>query len=271
MLRPLGQTAIDERLATNALMHLLRIRRLSRRPWPVFLVVTMGTIMHDDRGIALDERMWRARSSTATSVSVAVRSAQRGLWLVCVAVCASALAVGSASAAHAKWYVGRTSAHGARSAGSGSARVALRGTIRAAFYYPWFPQTWGRDTQNPFTNYVPTRGRYRTDLSTVRAQIADMQYARVSLGLASWFGQSSNTDTHWPALFQAARGTGFGWAPYYEREGTSDPTPAAIAADLHYLRTRYGGGRRWPCCRARACWCSSTTRTISTPLTAARR
>jgi hypothetical protein len=252
---------------------------------------------------------------------LSVRSAQRGVWLVCVAVCASALALGSASAkdaplvpglvlpkhrltpgAHfaagkakvcntitnlwpehyyepwgartkdrlesklhalvcsgrlslasaqrqeaANWitaykrYVGPTSAHGARSAPSGSARVALRGTIRAAFYYPWFPETWGRDTQNPFTNYVPARGRYRTDLSTVRAQIADMQYARVSLGLASWFGQSSNTNTHWPALFQAARGTGFSWAPYYEREGTSDPTPAAIAADLHYLRRRYGG------------------------------
>jgi hypothetical protein len=151
----------------------------------------------------------------------------------------STAAVGGLTASS---YAGPTSATAARSAPSGSARVALRGTIRAAFYYPWFPQTWGRDTQNPFTNYVPTRGRYSTDLSTVRAQIADMQYARVSLGLASWFGRSSNTNTHWPALVRAARGTGFRWAPYYEPEGISDPKPAAIAADLHYLRTTYGGG-----------------------------
>jgi hypothetical protein len=125
---------------------------------------------------------------------------------------------------------------------SGSAPVALTGTIRAAFYYPWFPQTWGGDPQRPFTNYVPTRGRYSTDLATVKRQIADMQYARVSLGLASWFGRSSNTDSNWPVLFHAARGTGFNWAPYYEREGTSDPPPAAIAADLHYLRRKYGRG-----------------------------
>jgi hypothetical protein len=139
-------------------------------------------------------------------------------------------------------YVGARGAHGARAAPPGSAPVALTGTIRAAFYYPWFPQTWGSDPQNPFTNYVPTRGRYRTGLPTVKAQIADMQYARVSVGLASWFGRSSSTNANWPVLFQAARGTAFRWAPYYEPEGTSDPTPRAIAADLHYLRARYGGG-----------------------------
>ncbi len=129
---------------------------------------------------------------------------------------------------------------------SHSAPVALTvtspATIRAAFYYPWFPQTWGSDPQNPFTNYVPTLGRYSTDLPTVKTQIADMQFAGVSLGLASWFGQGSNTNANWPVLFQAAQGTGFSWAPYYESEGTSDPAPAAIAADLHYLRTTYGGG-----------------------------
>ena len=165
-----------------------------------------------------------------TRASLALPSAKLGAWLVCVAVCASAVAGGSASAEDAAY--------------TGPA-LPLTGTIRAASL-PWFPQTWGSDPQNPFTNYVPTRGRYSTDLWTVRAQIADMQYAAVSLGLASWFGQSSNTNANWPVLFRAARGTGFKWAPYYEPEGISDPTPAAIAADLHYLRTTYAAGRRWP-------------------------
>ncbi len=128
---------------------------------------------------------------------------------------------------------------------SQSAPVALtvtrQATVRAAFYYPWFPQTWGSDPQNPFTNYLPTLGRYSTDLATVKTHIKDMQWARISLGLASWFGQGSNTNANWPVLFQAAQGTGFSWAPYYEPEGTSDPAPAAIVADLHYLRTTYGG------------------------------
>jgi hypothetical protein len=113
--------------------------------------------------------------------------------------------------------------------------------IRAAFYYPWYPDAWTQQGLSPFTNYVPTRGNYSTDVATVSAQIADMQYAGVTLGIASWFGLTSNTEKHWPAIMQAAQGTGFAWAPYYEKEGTSDPTPQQIADDLHYLHTTYGG------------------------------
>jgi len=122
-----------------------------------------------------------------------------------------------------------------------SLTVNAPAVIRAAFYYPWFPEAWTQQGLNPFTNYVPTRGYYSTDVSTVAAQIADLQYAGVTLGIASWFGQTSNTEKHWPAIIAAAQGSGFAWAPYYEKEGTSDPTPQQIADDLHYLRTTYGG------------------------------
>jgi hypothetical protein len=113
--------------------------------------------------------------------------------------------------------------------------------IRAAFYYPWFPEAWAQQGQNPFTNYVPTRGSYGVDVDTVRAQIADMQYGGISLGIASWFGQGSTTDRHWQTLMDAADGTGFGWAPYYEPEGIGDPTPQQIADDMHYLFATYVG------------------------------
>jgi hypothetical protein len=95
--------------------------------------------------------------------------------------------------------------------------------IRAAFYYPWFPQAWAQQGQNPFTNYVPTRGFYSTDTATVQSQIADMQHGKINVGIASWFGQGTTTDQHWPALIAGAAGTGFSWAPYYEPEGISDP------------------------------------------------
>ena len=114
--------------------------------------------------------------------------------------------------------------------------------IRAAFYYPWFPEAWAQQGQNPFTNYDPARGFYRTDVVTVRAQIADMLYGDITVGIASWFGQGTTTDQHWPALIAAGRGSGFAWAPYYEREGISDPSPTQIGADLEYLHSRYGGG-----------------------------
>ena len=59
--------------------------------------------------------------------------------------------------------------------------------------------------------------------------------------IASWFGQGSRaTDGHWPALFQAARGhPASGGRRTTRTQGIADPSPAAIAADLHYLRTRY--------------------------------
>ena len=84
--------------------------------------------------------------------------------------------------------------------------------IRAAFYYPWFPEAWAQQGQNPFTNYSPTRGFYGADVTTVRAQIADMQYGGITVGIASWFGRDT-TDAHWPTLISAVQGTGFGWAP----------------------------------------------------------
>ncbi len=118
---------------------------------------------------------------------------------------------------------------------------AASSSVRAAFYYPWFPQAWAQQGQNPFTNYVPARGFYQVDATTVHAQVLDMQYAGISTGIASWFGQGTTTDQHWPALMQGAAGTGFTWAPYYEPEGISNPKPAQIAADLHYISTNYGG------------------------------
>ena len=111
--------------------------------------------------------------------------------------------------------------------------------IRAAFYYPWFPEAWVQQGQNPFTNYTPARGLYGIDVATVQAQIADMKYGGITLGIASWFGVGTTTDKHWPAIMQAAQGTGFGWAPYYEPEGVSDPTPQQIESDLHYISTTY--------------------------------
>jgi hypothetical protein len=122
-----------------------------------------------------------------------------------------------------------------------SVMVNAPAAIRGAFYYPWFPEAWIQQGQNPFTNYSPTRGLYSTDAATAAAQIADMQHGGITLGIASWFGQGTTTDRHWPALMQAGRGTGFAWTPYYEPEGRSDPTPQQIADDLHYIESTYGG------------------------------
>jgi hypothetical protein len=111
--------------------------------------------------------------------------------------------------------------------------------IRAAFYYPWFPEAWNQQGMDPFTRYHPSLGFYATDSSTVRDHIRAMQYANIRAGIASWWGQGSATDGRIQMLLQAARLTGFEWALYYEPEGQRDPPASQIMADLKYIRARY--------------------------------
>lgn len=111
--------------------------------------------------------------------------------------------------------------------------------IRAAFYYPWFPEAWSQQGMNPFTHYHPSLGYYATDPTTVKEHIRAMQYASIRAGIASWWGQGSATDDRIQMLLQAASLTGFEWALYYEPEGQGDPPASQITADLKYIRARY--------------------------------
>ncbi len=113
--------------------------------------------------------------------------------------------------------------------------------IRAAFYYPWFPESWTQLGVYPYTNYHPQLGYYNSSDSTVlQNHIAMMQYGGIEAGIASWWGQGSKTDSRIPALLSAASGTDFRWALYYELESQGDPTASQIQNDLTYILDHYG-------------------------------
>ena len=113
--------------------------------------------------------------------------------------------------------------------------------IRAAFYYPWFPEAWKQQGMNPFTHYQPSIGYYDGGSSAVIAsQIAAMQYGKIEVGIASWWGRGSQTDGRMPALLSAAARTTFRWSVYYEGEAQGDPSASQIHGDLAYLRDHYG-------------------------------
>ena len=112
--------------------------------------------------------------------------------------------------------------------------------IRAAFYYPWFPQAWTQHGLFPFTHYIPSLGWYSTsDPIPVRKHIAAMQYGHIQAGIASWWGQASLTDAAIPTLLAAAHGTTFKWALYHEQEGQRDLSATQIRSDLTYIRDHY--------------------------------
>jgi hypothetical protein len=77
-------------------------------------------------------------------------------------------------------------------------------------------------------------------LNVIKRHINMMQYARIQVGIASWWGQGSQTDTALPGLLSAAAGTNFRWTLYYERESLADPSPLQIRTDLFYIRDHYG-------------------------------
>jgi len=112
--------------------------------------------------------------------------------------------------------------------------------IRAAFYYPWFPETWG-SSSNPFTNYRPSLGLYNSsDAATIASHIKAMQYGGIEAGIASWWGQGTKTDGRVSSLLRGADGTDFRWSLYYEQEAQGDPTVSQIQSDLQYINRNYG-------------------------------
>jgi hypothetical protein len=122
-----------------------------------------------------------------------------------------------------------------------SAIVNTAFPIRAAFYYPWYPENF----QPPGSQYTPSAGHYSVDqAATVDRQIKDMQYGGLQAGIISWWGQGLREDKRTPLLMAEAAKLGFSWSAYYEKEAYGDPSSTQIANDLIYLR-RYSDQRTW--------------------------
>ena len=115
--------------------------------------------------------------------------------------------------------------------------------IRAAFYYPWFPEAWNQAGIYPFTKYTPSLGFYSSAGDSVRdAHVRSLEHAKVEAGIYSWWGQGSKEDVRFPGMLTRtnALASAVKWAPYHEREGNGpDPTVAAIGSDLDYIKARY--------------------------------
>jgi hypothetical protein len=125
--------------------------------------------------------------------------------------------------------------------GTGTADWQPTFPIRAAFYYPWFSEAWTQLGIYPYTNYTPELGFYsNTDPKILKQHIDMMQYGNIQVGIASWWGQGSQTDTKIAGLLSAASGTTFRWALYYENESQGDPSVSQIQSDLVYIRDHYG-------------------------------
>ncbi len=119
------------------------------------------------------------------------------------------------------------------------APTSLTLPVRAAFYYPWFPEAWNQLGFNPFTRYHPGLGFYdSSDPTVIQTHVSEMLAAGLQAGIASWWGQGTPTDGRIPALLANAGNT-FRWTLYYEPEGSGNPTVTQIDSDLTYIAAHY--------------------------------
>lgn len=113
--------------------------------------------------------------------------------------------------------------------------------VRAAFYYPLFPQTWTVNGAHVF--HHPSSGYYdSSDQEIVDSHIASLDFAKVDVGIVSWWGPHAQQETERvPLLLNRtnALGSDLKWSVYYEKEGFGNPSVAELKTDLAYLQTRY--------------------------------
>jgi Glycosyl hydrolase family 99 len=117
----------------------------------------------------------------------------------------------------------------------------------AAFYYGWYPSSFS----NPGTKYHPTAGQYSSnDPATVKNQIDQMRYAGMQAGIFSWWGAASSpglpygyqqVDRAFGVALQAAHGTPFQWAVYFESGSPAfgDRSTAGLQSYMTYIRDHY--------------------------------
>jgi Glycosyl hydrolase family 99 len=110
--------------------------------------------------------------------------------------------------------------------------------LRAAFYYPWFPETWTVNGAHVF--YRPLRGYYDSSSTTVvDDHIRALTRAKTRVAIASWWGSGTHDEARRINLLldrTQALGSGLRVALYHEQEGYGNPSISEIRSDLAYAK-----------------------------------
>jgi hypothetical protein len=109
---------------------------------------------------------------------------------------------------------------------------------RAAFYYPWFPETW-----HAADHYHPVLGQYDSSARpTIDAHLAALHYGKIDVAIASWWGQGSRTDNRIATILSETdvQRSPVRWSLHYEPKAQGNPTVAQIQADLAYINHHFG-------------------------------
>jgi hypothetical protein len=113
---------------------------------------------------------------------------------------------------------------GAPGFGRPSVPAEVSWPVRAAFYYPWYPET-----EHWATHYTPALGKYDSnDPHVLATHVAQARYAGLDAFIASYWGPDTPTARRLPLLLDVAGGQGFQIAAYYEPESWPIPPSEAF-------------------------------------------
>jgi hypothetical protein len=178
---------------------------------------------------------------TSKVVSIAPQPDGGGYWLAGsdggVFTYGTAAFYGSAWTSNIGTTIVATSAHGSIPVG--------------IFYYPWY-DSFGRSGQwrhwdqggvlppdEVGSDFYPARGPYSSaDPGLIEAQMIDISQTGVQSVISSWWGRGSFEDARLPDLARSTAGHHLQLA--IQLEPYPGRTPASVAGDLAYLRTRFG-------------------------------
>ena len=118
----------------------------------------------------------------------------------------------------------------------------LQFPVRGTFYYPTFEndeRSW-QDGPGNTANYYPSLGFYSSsDPAVVSAHVDAMEYGKINLAIASWFGPETNYDRSRITMLleeSTKQNTDLKWTVTYETERRGRQNEEDIQSDLDYLK-----------------------------------
>jgi Glycosyl hydrolase family 99 len=96
--------------------------------------------------------------------------------------------------------------------------------VRAAFYYPWFPET-----EQWATRYIPSLGKYdSSDPHVLATHVTHARYAGLNAFISSYWGKDSPTARRLPLLLDTAGRQDFRITAYYELQSLPISSSSSI-------------------------------------------
>lgn len=122
------------------------------------------------------------------------------------------------------------------STGTTTTLPAISSPIRAAFFDP--APDWSLAS-----HLTPVRGYSTPNAATINGQVQEMLFGRITAAIADWRGRTDPDHDALSVLNQSASATSLKWAVHYLPEATSNPSVAAIVADMQTIATVGSSGR----------------------------